>query len=84
MASPYELAGRAAKVTRLVDAMDAHFGRRTTRKMLGSLLMGPTVDQALASIFESAKVKSASQATVDALVRRIEERDAKFAEVANG
>lgn len=76
--NPYETAARAAKVTKLVDALDAAMGRRTTKDDLIFLSLHRSV---LDPIINSAGVNQPSQATVDALVARIDERDRKFEEV---
>ena len=74
MANPYEQAAREAKVTRLVDALDAHLGRLATRADLTMLAETPVT---MAQILRSAKVDAASQVTVNALVARIEAREAQ-------
>ena len=79
MANPYEQAARDRKVSRLVDALDAHLGRRATREDLVRLYQSPVTAGVVCA---NAGISSASQATVDALVARIEQRDAKFTEVA--
>ncbi len=72
MANPYELRARESKITRIVDAMDAHFGHFATVADLQKL----TSDgKCLTVILAAAKVRNASQETVDALVARIQQRE---------
>ena len=73
MANPYEQAARERKVTRLVDALDAHLGRPCTRQ---DLLTFSTAVPSMDQILRKSGVKPPSQLTVDALVARIEARDA--------
>lgn len=81
MVNIYEQQARERKVTRLVDALDAHLGRRATRADLDTLAERPIT---ASNVCHKAGISGASQATVEMLVKRIEARDAKSAEVANG
>ena len=71
--SIYEQQARAAKVTRFLASLDAHFGRLTTRQDLVNLASDAASD--LNSVMERARIRSASQQTVDALIARITARD---------
>lgn len=79
MANIYELRNRDLKITRLVDALDADLQHPATVADLSAL---SNDGERLNRILAAAKVRNASQETVDALVARIQQRDAKFQEVA--
>ncbi len=70
MSNPYELAGRAAKVDALLDALDWVAGRAVTvAEVLGMS------NEEIAHALQVSAVKPPSDATIEALAERIRERD---------
>lgn len=79
--NPWKALRRAEKVQKLTDALDRELGHPCTLEDLAGMIDGQD-RLTMGRAYKRARILSPSQETVNALVERISQRNAKFQGVA--